>query len=115
MAAAASDGITVPVLYNPYLAAGSRYTELADSAIQRLYHSNAFLLTSGLVCNIPKQTGYSLMLRLPSLLHVILSWHLSDLYACLSVLDCMTRWCYIHSTSAFQSPAAVLELAIHDL
>lgn len=49
LAAAASDGITVPVLYNPYLAAGSRYTELADSAIQRLYHSNAFLLTSGLV------------------------------------------------------------------
>lgn len=49
LAAAATDGITIPVLYNPYLAAGSRYTELADSAIQRLYHSNAFLLTSGLV------------------------------------------------------------------
>lgn len=49
LAAAASDGITTPVLYNPYLAAGSRYSELADSAIQRLYHSNAFLLTSGLV------------------------------------------------------------------
>ena len=51
LAAAATDGITIPVLYNPYLAAGSRYTELADSAIQRLYHSNAFLLTSGLVCD----------------------------------------------------------------
>ncbi len=51
LAAAATDGITTPVLYNPYLAAGSRYTELADSAIQRLYHSNAFLLTSGLVCD----------------------------------------------------------------
>ncbi|KAL0050698.1 hypothetical protein WJX82_005338 [Trebouxia sp. C0006] len=49
LAAAATDGITIPVLYNPYLAAGSRYTELADSQIQRLYHSNAFLLTSGLV------------------------------------------------------------------
>ncbi|KAA6429206.1 MAG: hypothetical protein FRX49_00602 [Trebouxia sp. A1-2] len=53
LAAAATDGITTPVLYNPYLAAGSRYTELADSAIQRLYHSNAFLLTSGLVCDTP--------------------------------------------------------------
>ena len=49
LAAAASDGITTPVLYNPYNDAGSRYTELADSQIQRLYHSNAFLLTSGQV------------------------------------------------------------------
>ena len=47
MAAAASQGITTPVLYNPYLASGSRYVSLADSQIQRLYHSNAFLLTSG--------------------------------------------------------------------
>lgn len=49
LAAAASHGITTPVLYNPYNDAGSRYTELADSQIQRLYHSNAFLLTSGQV------------------------------------------------------------------
>lgn len=47
LAAAASNGITTAVLYNPYLASGSRYTVLADSQIQRLYHSNAFLLSSG--------------------------------------------------------------------
>lgn len=50
LAAAASDGITTPVAYNPYLPSGQRYSVLQDSQIQRLYHSNAFLLTSGLVC-----------------------------------------------------------------
>lgn len=49
LAAAASDGITTPVAYNPYLPSGSRYEVLQDSQIQRLYHSNAFLLTSGLI------------------------------------------------------------------
>jgi hypothetical protein len=47
LAAAASDGTTVACLYNPYAPAGSRWSALADSGIQRLYHSVAFLLSSG--------------------------------------------------------------------
>eukprot|EP00891_Asterochloris_glomerata_P003681 jgi/Astpho2/3681/Aster-04872 len=48
-ASAATNPTTVPVVYNPYAAVGSRYSEWADSKIPRLYHSVAFLLLDATV------------------------------------------------------------------